>query len=189
MRPKWLLAFLVMLQQVWSTRRDAHIRFLKLQVEILQSRLPGNRVILDPVERHRLMKVGAEVKHAVEHTLAIVSIKTYRRWQREEAGGKEPGRVGRPGLTKSLRELIIRLAKENEGWGVRRARVTQIMNLLQLAPEIQEAILFLPRTTKGRDPIREIMVRPIAAEPGWRKQRRLWKQLLEEQDVEISCYK
>ena len=66
---------------------------------------------------------------------------------------------------------------------VSRARVTQIMNLLQLAPEIQEAILFLPRTQKGRDPIREIMVRPIAAEPDWRKQRRLWKCLAFDQQV------
>ena len=67
---------------------------------------------------------------------------------------------------------------------VSRARVTQIMNLLQLAPEIQEAILFLPRTENGRDPIREIMVRPIAAEPDWRKQRRLWKCLAFDQQVE-----
>lgn len=67
---------------------------------------------------------------------------------------------------------------------VTRARVTQIMNLLQLAPEIQEAILFLPRTVKGRDPIREIMVRPIAAEPDWRNQRRLWKCLTFDHGVE-----
>ena len=55
---------------------------------------------------------------------------------------------------------------------VTRARVTQIMNLLCLAPEIQEALLFLPRTTKGRDPIRETHLRPIAAEPDWRRQRK-----------------
>lgn len=67
---------------------------------------------------------------------------------------------------------------------VSRARVTQIMNLMQLAPDIQEAILFLPRTTKGRDPIREIMVRPIAAELDWRTQRRLWKCLMFDQKVE-----
>ena len=120
MLPKWLVAVLVMLHEMWSTRRDAHIRFLKLQVELLKERLPGNRVVLDPDERRRLMKVGAEVDHKIEDTLGIVSVKTYRRWQREERCGKEPGRVGRPGLTKSLRELIIRLAKENEGWGLRR---------------------------------------------------------------------
>jgi hypothetical protein len=33
---------------------------------------------------------------------------------------------------------------------VTRARVTQIMNLLMLAPEIQEQILFLPRVEQGR---------------------------------------
>ena len=57
---------------------------------------------------------------------------------------------------------------------VTRARVTQIMNLLNLAPDIQEEILFLPRTTQGRDPIRERMLRPIAAVLDWRKQRRMW---------------
>ncbi len=58
------------------------------------------------------------------------------------------------------------------------------MNLLQLAPDIQEAILFLPRTIKGRDSIREIMVRPIAAQADWRNQRRLWKCLAFDQGVE-----
>ena len=120
MRPRWLMALLVLLQERWSARRDAQIRFLKLQVEMLQSRLPGNRVIPDPVERKRLMKIGAEMGHPVEHTLGIVSIKTYRRWLREERGGRVPGKVGRPRLTKSLRELILRLARENAGWGVRR---------------------------------------------------------------------
>jgi len=61
---------------------------------------------------------------------------------------------------------------------VSRARVTQIMNLLHLAPDIQEEVLFLPRTESGRDPIREIMLRPITAVLDWRKQRRMWKHLL-----------
>jgi len=89
-------------------------------VEILRSRLPGNRVIPDPVERRRLLKAGAEIDHAVEDTLGVVSIKTYHRWLREQRGGREPGKVGRPRLTKSLRDLIVRLARENAGWGVRR---------------------------------------------------------------------
>ena len=70
---------------------------------------------------------------------------------------------------------------------VSRARVTQIMNLLLLAPDIQEEILFLPRTLSGRDPIRERHIRPLTTVLDWRKQRRLWKQLLEEQNVEIAC--
>ncbi len=57
---------------------------------------------------------------------------------------------------------------------VSRARVTQIMNLLHLAPDIQERILFLPRIERGRDPIQLRHVLPIAAEYRWRQQRREW---------------
>lgn len=60
---------------------------------------------------------------------------------------------------------------------VTRARVTQIMNLLNLAPDIQEEMLFLPPTVAGHDPIKEWQVRPIAATPDWRKQRRMWGNL------------
>jgi len=57
---------------------------------------------------------------------------------------------------------------------VTQPRMTQIMNLLHLAPDIQEAILFLPRTTSGRDPIHEKMLRTISAEVDWGKQREMW---------------
>jgi hypothetical protein len=57
---------------------------------------------------------------------------------------------------------------------VSRARITQIMNLLHLAPDIQEEILNLPRYEGGRDQIREKMVRPIATLPDWGKQRGMW---------------
>lgn len=58
---------------------------------------------------------------------------------------------------------------------VTRARVTQVMNLLHLAPDIQEAILFLPRVESGRNPITERDLRPVAAVPDWRKQRAMWR--------------
>ncbi len=120
MQSRWLTALLVLLGEAWSARRDAQIRFLKLQLDMLRSRLPGNRIIPDPLERRQLMKIGAEMGHAVEHTLGVVSIKTYRHWLREERGGRQPRKVGRPRLTRSLRELVLRLARENVGWGVRR---------------------------------------------------------------------
>ncbi len=61
---------------------------------------------------------------------------------------------------------------------ISRARLTQILNLTLLAPEIQEAILFLPLIQRGPDPIKERDLRQIAAEPDWQKQRRMWRQLL-----------
>jgi len=60
---------------------------------------------------------------------------------------------------------------------VTRARVTQIMNFLNLAPDIQEELLFLPPIEAGRDVIKEWQLRPIAAEPDWQKQRRAWRTL------------
>lgn len=58
---------------------------------------------------------------------------------------------------------------------VSRARLTQIMNLLNLAPDIQKTILSLPRADTGRDPVTERDLRPIAAVPVWRSQRRMWR--------------
>ncbi len=60
---------------------------------------------------------------------------------------------------------------------VSRARITQIMNLLVLAPDIQEALLFLPRTERGRDPICLRQLQPLAALLDWREQRLLWRTL------------
>jgi hypothetical protein len=62
---------------------------------------------------------------------------------------------------------------------VTRARMTQVMNLLQLAPDIQEAILFLPRINHGKEPIQERHLRLITAISDWKKQRRKWRELTE----------
>jgi hypothetical protein len=61
---------------------------------------------------------------------------------------------------------------------VTRARICQIMNLLHLAPDIQEALLFLPPTQRGRDAMILADLMPIAAAFDWRKQRRLWRRLV-----------
>jgi len=60
---------------------------------------------------------------------------------------------------------------------VTRARMTQVMSLLSLGPNIQEEILFLPRTVKGRDKVQLCHVLPIAALSDWREQRVRWKNL------------
>ena len=67
------------------------------------------------------------------------------------------------------------LADAARAVGVTRARMTQIMNLLLLAPTIQEAILDLPPVTNGRGPVSERNLRGIVAEPDWTKQRALWR--------------
>ena len=61
---------------------------------------------------------------------------------------------------------------------VTQPRMTQIMMLNHLAPDIQEAILFLPRYGQGRAPLIERDLRPIAAVTSWRKQREMWAEIV-----------
>jgi len=60
---------------------------------------------------------------------------------------------------------------------VTQPRMTQIMNLLHLAPDIQEEILHLPPVEEGRDPITERDLRPITGIPQWAEQRRTWSRV------------
>jgi len=59
-------------------------------------------------------------------------------------------------------------------WRVTRARITQIMKLLQLAPDLQEQILFLP-PLKG---LNERSLRPIATRIDWAEQRCMFQQMI-----------
>lgn len=61
---------------------------------------------------------------------------------------------------------------------VSRARLTQLMNLLNLAPDIQEQIVLGDMITNVRDHLTERRLRWIVAESSWRKQRQLWIRLL-----------
>ena len=69
---------------------------------------------------------------------------------------------------------------------VSRARITQIVNLCLLAPDLQEAVLFLPLTVRGRDPIPLRQLQRVAAELDWMQQRRLWQALLAQRGRERS---
>lgn len=60
---------------------------------------------------------------------------------------------------------------------VTQPRITQIMNLVLLAPEIQEEILHLPKVSEGKDPIHEKLLRPITAEVCFQKQQEMWTRI------------
>jgi hypothetical protein len=62
--------------------------------------------------------------------------------------------------------------------GFSRARITQIMNLLWLAPDIQEEILFSVSTT-GRDVVTTRDVRSIVRVMEWAEQRKMWREIRE----------
>jgi len=129
---------------------------------------------------------GLTVTHRIHFSLAD-------KGRREIKPGPQPVRDGPEGRVPRVSRLMALAIKFDhllatgavrdqaelaELGHVTRARVTQIMNLLQLAPDIQEAILYLPRVAQGTDPIFERHLRPIVATPDWRKQRRLWAAML-----------
>jgi hypothetical protein len=60
---------------------------------------------------------------------------------------------------------------------VSRARATQILNLLHLAPDIQEALLHLHDCPRGRGAILVRDLQPIVALLDWQAQRRRWRRL------------
>lgn len=58
-----------------------------------------------------------------------------------------------------------------------RERISQIVRLNYLAPDIQVEVLYLPPITSGRFPISETALRKIANLLSWTGQRREWRPL------------
>lgn len=100
---------------------------------------------------------------------------------------KKPKNLGRIPRVSRLMAMAIRMQAlirdgEVESYAelarlchVTTARITQIMNLLRLAPDIQEDILFLPPGDGGRDAVTERALRSLVAIIDWRKQRKKWE--------------
>jgi hypothetical protein len=109
-----------------------------------------------------------------------------RRRLPEQAEGEPPATASRPPRIACLLALAHRFEELVRSGAVRdyaelarlahvtRARVTQIMNLLNLAPDIQESILWLPPSSGRR--ITEREMRQIAGEVRWDRQRALFRQ-------------
>jgi Recombinase zinc beta ribbon domain len=82
-------------------------------------------------------------------------------------------RLVREGAVRNYRELA-------EAGQISRARMSQIMRLSDLAPEIQEELLFLPKTLTGPDRFTEKTVRQVARSVDWECQRKEFRALGEQ---------
>lgn len=111
---------------------------------------------------------------------------TRRRIVTEPAPLPPPGRVPRVARLMALAIKFDRMLQDSVVGSqtdlaslarVTQPRMTQIMNLLHLAPDIQEEILFLPPVTEGRDPVTERDLRYITLLNAWQKQRSCWERL------------
>jgi len=107
-------------------------------------------------------------------------------------GGQTPPTTGTTPRLARLMALAIKCRDLVEGGDVKdyaalaragyitRARMSQIMNLINLAPDIQEEILFLPKTSGSRGALPETALRKITRQPLWDRQRAEWRKLRRE---------
>lgn len=85
-------------------------------------------------------------------------------------------------LAHSFQDLVERNAVRDYAelarlHGVTRERLSQVMKLAWLAPDIQQELLYLPPTPGGRYPISELAVREVANRLAWVDQRTEWNRL------------
>jgi putative transposase len=99
---------------------------LRHQLTVLQRQVGGARVRFAPADRAFLAALLYHLPRAVLHQVRlVVRPETVLRWHRDliaahHARVSRPKRVGRPRTVRSIRVLVLRLARENNSWGYRR---------------------------------------------------------------------
>jgi putative transposase len=96
------------------------VEYLRAENRILRARLP-RRLEVTARERRTLLKFGKRLGSKIRDLITIVTPRTFLRWLRGErqAGRSRPGNPGRPRTPDDIRQLVLRLAREN-AWGYTR---------------------------------------------------------------------
>jgi putative transposase len=109
-------------EEAWKT---AEILLLRHQLAVLQRQQP-RRPNLDWADRALLATLLSAIPKARRHGLRLlVTPDTILRWHRDIirrrwAARSKRGRTGRPATRRNIKALVLRLARENPGWGYRR---------------------------------------------------------------------
>ena len=122
------LPFLLATFAGWMNREQAQIIDYQAEViRVLKEQLGDKRPRLTDDQRRRLAAKGKPLgRRLLDKVSAIVTPDTILRGHRKLVAAHHTyphkNRVGRPGLMKSIRELIVRMATENSSWGYLRIR-------------------------------------------------------------------
>ena len=98
------------------------IEYLSAENQILRSKLPARLRLTNP-ERITLAEIGKRLGRKALRDLACVAkpdtiLAWYRRLIAQKFdGSKHRQYPGRPSVAKQLEELVVRMARENPGWG------------------------------------------------------------------------
>jgi hypothetical protein len=113
----------------WTNRHQAQvIDYLVEENRVLKEQLRGRRLRLTDSQRRRLAAKGKPLGRRLLQSIAtIVTPDTILRWHKRLIAAKwthlRP-RVGRPGLMRHIRSLIVRMAEDNPSWGYARIQGT-----------------------------------------------------------------
>jgi transposase InsO family protein len=106
--------------------KDAEILALRHQLAVLQRHLDGQRIRFQPAERALLAALLHPLPRPMLRSLRLlIQPDTLLRWHRDllarrHAARSRPRRPGRPRTMRSIRTLVLRLARDNSTWGYRR---------------------------------------------------------------------
>jgi hypothetical protein len=106
--------------------KDAEILALRHQIAVLERQLGGQRIQFSTSDRAFLAALLHHFpKDALRRMRLLVRPYTVLRWHRDlvarrHAARSRPKRGGRPRTVRSIRTLVLRLARENPSWGYRR---------------------------------------------------------------------
>jgi putative transposase len=82
-----------------------------------RARVPQSRIFLKDEERQRLLELGDGIGSDALRLVSIVRPRAYRRWLERRSQGKPPAKkMGRKGTSETIRQIVVRLAKQNQ-WG------------------------------------------------------------------------
>ena len=103
-------------------RQQAEVlEYLIEENRVLKEQLKGKALRLNDDQRRRLAAKGKRIgRRLLMQVATIVTPDTILRWHHRLIAAKwtyGSKRVGRPGLMKEIREMIVRFARENCGWG------------------------------------------------------------------------
>jgi transposase len=106
--------------------KDTEILVLRHQLAVLQRQLGDQRVQFQPADRALLAALLHSLPQpSLRRLRLLVHPDTILRWHRDllarrHAARSRPHRRGRPRTLRSIRALVLRLARENSSWGYRR---------------------------------------------------------------------
>jgi transposase InsO family protein len=106
--------------------KDTEILVLRHQIAVLERQLGGRRIRFSSSDRVLLAALLHRLRpEALRRMRLLVRPDTVLRWHRDlisarHAARSRPKRPGRPPTVRSIRVLVLRLVRENPGWGYRR---------------------------------------------------------------------